>query len=124
MRPDETYQLLRSLTSPVVAITSERAGKRNGMISDSAVRASLVPERDGDDGGALPDEHAARVAGGVRDPARSGAAVRRRAVPRHQASLSRSAACSIGSCGCAVTHTPGCGIVTLKASFRRGGRAV
>ena len=44
MRPDETYQLLRSLTSPVVAITSERAGKRNGMISDSAVRASIVPE--------------------------------------------------------------------------------
>ena len=44
MRPDETYQLLRNLTSPVVAITSERAGKRNGMISDSAVRASIVPE--------------------------------------------------------------------------------
>src|SRR5438874_1399632 len=44
MRPDETYQLLRNLTSPVVAITSERAGKRNGVISDSAVRASIVPE--------------------------------------------------------------------------------
>src|SRR2546430_2787649 len=43
MRPDQVYQLLRSLTSPVVAITSERAGKRNGMISDSAVRASIVP---------------------------------------------------------------------------------
>src|SRR5438094_6911941 len=43
MRPDETYQLLRNLTSPVVAITSERDGKRNGMISDSAVRASIVP---------------------------------------------------------------------------------
>jgi flavin reductase (DIM6/NTAB) family NADH-FMN oxidoreductase RutF len=43
MRPDETYQLLRNLTSPVVAITSERGGKRNGMISDSAVRASIVP---------------------------------------------------------------------------------
>src|SRR2546426_6101762 len=43
MRPDETYQLLRNLTSPVVALTSERAGKRNGMISDSAVRASIVP---------------------------------------------------------------------------------
>jgi flavin reductase (DIM6/NTAB) family NADH-FMN oxidoreductase RutF len=43
MRPDDTYQLLRNFTSPVVAITSERAGKRNGMISDSAVRASIVP---------------------------------------------------------------------------------
>jgi flavin reductase (DIM6/NTAB) family NADH-FMN oxidoreductase RutF len=40
---DDIYQLLRALTSPVVAITSERAGKRNGMISDSAVRASIVP---------------------------------------------------------------------------------
>src|SRR2546427_23245 len=43
MRPDETSQLLRNLTSPVVAITCERGGKRNGMISDSAVRASIVP---------------------------------------------------------------------------------
>ena len=43
MREDEIYQLLRNFTSPVVAITSERGGKRNGMISDSAVRASIVP---------------------------------------------------------------------------------
>jgi flavin reductase (DIM6/NTAB) family NADH-FMN oxidoreductase RutF len=43
MQPDETYQLLRNLTSPVVAITSERGGKRNGMIIDSAIRASIVP---------------------------------------------------------------------------------
>ncbi|HET7791698.1 MAG TPA: flavin reductase family protein [Gemmatimonadales bacterium] len=41
--PDETYQLLRNLTSPVVAITSEWKGKRNGMISDAAIRASIVP---------------------------------------------------------------------------------
>lgn len=41
--PDQTYQLLRQLTSPVVAITSERGGKRNGMISDAAIRASIVP---------------------------------------------------------------------------------
>src|SRR6266480_2705502 len=41
--PDLTYQLLRNLTSPVVAITSERQGKENGMISDAAVRASIVP---------------------------------------------------------------------------------
>jgi flavin reductase (DIM6/NTAB) family NADH-FMN oxidoreductase RutF len=39
----ETYQLLRNLTSPVVAVTSERGGKRNGMILDSAIRASIVP---------------------------------------------------------------------------------
>src|SRR5437016_12209782 len=43
MGPDAMYQLLRHLTSPIVAVTSERAGKRNGMISDSAVRASIVP---------------------------------------------------------------------------------
>lgn len=43
LRPDEIYELLRTLTSPVVAITSERDGKRNGMISDSAVRASIAP---------------------------------------------------------------------------------
>ena len=43
LSPDRTYQLLRNLTSPVVAITSERGGKENGMISDSAVRASIVP---------------------------------------------------------------------------------
>jgi flavin reductase (DIM6/NTAB) family NADH-FMN oxidoreductase RutF len=43
MHPDPVYELLRNLTSPVVAITAERAGKRNGMISDSAVRASIVP---------------------------------------------------------------------------------
>jgi flavin reductase (DIM6/NTAB) family NADH-FMN oxidoreductase RutF len=43
MHPDAIYQLLRNLTSPVVAVTSERAGKRNGMILDSAVRASIVP---------------------------------------------------------------------------------
>jgi flavin reductase (DIM6/NTAB) family NADH-FMN oxidoreductase RutF len=41
--PVETYQLLRSLTSPVVAVTSERNGKENGMILDSAIRASIVP---------------------------------------------------------------------------------
>jgi flavin reductase (DIM6/NTAB) family NADH-FMN oxidoreductase RutF len=41
--PQETYQLVRNLTSPVVAVTSERDGKRNGMILDSAVRASIVP---------------------------------------------------------------------------------
>ncbi len=43
LEPGPTYQLLRNLTSPVVAITSERKGKKNGMISDAAVRASIVP---------------------------------------------------------------------------------
>src|SRR5919197_3449271 len=43
LNPDLTYQLLRSLTSPVVAVTAERDGKANGMILDSAVRASIVP---------------------------------------------------------------------------------
>ena len=43
LQPDQIYQLLRNLTSPVVAITSQRGEKRNGMIADSAVRASIVP---------------------------------------------------------------------------------
>jgi len=43
LQPDQIYQLLRNLTSPVVAITAEHGGKRNGMIADSAVRASIVP---------------------------------------------------------------------------------
>jgi len=42
--PAETYELLRSLTSPVVAITSRRGDKLNGMISDGAARASVVPD--------------------------------------------------------------------------------
>jgi flavin reductase (DIM6/NTAB) family NADH-FMN oxidoreductase RutF len=41
--PAETYQLLRNLTSPLVAITSAADGERNGMIADSAIRASLAP---------------------------------------------------------------------------------
>src|SRR5438046_10319307 len=43
LQPDQIYQLLRNLTSPVVAITAERGGTRNGMIADSAVRASIAP---------------------------------------------------------------------------------
>jgi len=43
MSPADTYQLLRTLTSPVVAVTTEHGGKRNGMILDSAVRGSIVP---------------------------------------------------------------------------------
>src|SRR2546422_9760961 len=41
--PDQTYHLLRHLTSPLVAITSELGGRGNGMISDAAIRASIVP---------------------------------------------------------------------------------
>lgn len=41
--PDETYQLLRHMTSPVVAITASHGGRHNGMIIDSAIRASIVP---------------------------------------------------------------------------------
>ncbi|PYO29038.1 MAG: hypothetical protein DMD73_03425 [Gemmatimonadetes bacterium] len=43
LQPDQIYQLLRHLTSPVVALTCQRDGKRNGMISDSAARASIAP---------------------------------------------------------------------------------
>ena len=41
--PDQVYQLLRNLTSPVVAITSARGDEKNAMIIDSAIRASIVP---------------------------------------------------------------------------------
>ena len=44
MDPSRTYDLLRNLTTPVVAITCARAGQRNGMISDGAIRASIVPD--------------------------------------------------------------------------------
>lgn len=38
-----SYPLLRHLTPPVVAITTSAGGTRNGMIANSAQRASLVP---------------------------------------------------------------------------------
>jgi flavin reductase (DIM6/NTAB) family NADH-FMN oxidoreductase RutF len=40
---DTSYPVLRYLTLPVVAITSAAGGVRNGMIANSAQRASLVP---------------------------------------------------------------------------------
>jgi flavin reductase (DIM6/NTAB) family NADH-FMN oxidoreductase RutF len=44
MNPAESYELLRTLTCPVVAITCRRGEKLNGMISDNAIRASIVPD--------------------------------------------------------------------------------
>jgi flavin reductase (DIM6/NTAB) family NADH-FMN oxidoreductase RutF len=44
MDPAQTYDLLRQLTTPVVAITCARTGQRNGMITDGAIRASIVPD--------------------------------------------------------------------------------
>jgi flavin reductase (DIM6/NTAB) family NADH-FMN oxidoreductase RutF len=43
MQTDPAYELLRQFASPVVAITSAWRGRTNGMISDSAVRASISP---------------------------------------------------------------------------------
>ena len=43
LAPGQVYQLLRNLTSPVVAITSVRGPEKDGMIIDSAIRASIVP---------------------------------------------------------------------------------
>lgn len=37
------YRRLRALTSPIMAITTSADGRRNGMIANSAQRASLVP---------------------------------------------------------------------------------
>jgi len=41
----DTYSLLRLLTSPIVAITSLRGDEENGMIANSAARASLSPDK-------------------------------------------------------------------------------
>lgn len=41
---DTSYPLLRYLTLPVVAVTTTAGGVRNGMIANSAQRASLVPD--------------------------------------------------------------------------------
>ena len=43
MKTDATYELLRQFASPVIAVTSAWQGRTNGMISDSAVRASISP---------------------------------------------------------------------------------
>jgi flavin reductase (DIM6/NTAB) family NADH-FMN oxidoreductase RutF len=40
---DTAYPLLRYLTLPVVAVTTSAEGNANGMIANSAQRASLVP---------------------------------------------------------------------------------
>lgn len=40
---DPVYTLMRNLTLPVVAITTSAGGRRNGLIVNSAQRASLVP---------------------------------------------------------------------------------
>lgn len=41
MSPEDTYELLRNLTSPIIALTSTWRGRHNGMITDSVIRASL-----------------------------------------------------------------------------------
>lgn len=43
MLTDSAYEVLRQLASPVVAVTSSFQGSPNGMILDSAVRASISP---------------------------------------------------------------------------------
>ena len=40
---DPTYKLLRHLTPPIAAITTSADGRRNGLIVNSAQRASLIP---------------------------------------------------------------------------------
>lgn len=45
MDEQESYELLRELTSPIVAVTTRRGGKLNGLVVNSAIRASLVPGR-------------------------------------------------------------------------------
>jgi flavin reductase (DIM6/NTAB) family NADH-FMN oxidoreductase RutF len=44
MLTDTSYELLRLLASPVVAVTSVSKARLNGMILDSAIRASISPQ--------------------------------------------------------------------------------
>lgn len=39
------YQILRNLSSPIVALTCRQGDRLNGMIANSAIRASIVPGR-------------------------------------------------------------------------------
>lgn len=41
----DVYEILRELTSPVVAVTCRRGDRLNGLIVNSVIRASLVPGR-------------------------------------------------------------------------------
>lgn len=43
--PAAAYEVLRELASPLVAITVRRRDRLNGMVANSAIRASLVPDR-------------------------------------------------------------------------------
>ncbi len=42
---DEAYEVLRALTSPLVSLTVREGDRLNGMVANSAIRASLVPGR-------------------------------------------------------------------------------
>jgi len=44
MHTNEGYEAFRLLASPVVALTTAWQGRSNGMISDSAMRASISPK--------------------------------------------------------------------------------
>lgn len=44
MNNNKLYNLLRNFVSPIVCITSTHDGKYNGMISNSVLRGSLLPE--------------------------------------------------------------------------------
>lgn len=43
MDAPDSYRILQNLTSPIVAITTRVGDKLNGMVLNSAIRASLVP---------------------------------------------------------------------------------
>ena len=43
MLTNDAYELLRRLASPIVAVTSAHGGRTNGMILDSAIRATISP---------------------------------------------------------------------------------
>lgn len=45
MASSDSYELFRNLTSPIMALTCASGDRRNGMILNSAIRASLIPTK-------------------------------------------------------------------------------
>lgn len=43
MDDTQAYEILRNLSSPIIAVTCRRGEKLSGMIANSAIRASIVP---------------------------------------------------------------------------------
>src|SRR5207302_1146327 len=130
-RPGDALRLVREVQRPAVVLLREFGARllqqRGGLCQVGRRlcrrgRASAGPRRD-----FRRVRRAGRQDGRQHGPKKN---PRRRAVRRgetaprgHPAASCESACCCIGSCACALTHTPGWGIVTTKPSVTRSGFA-